>query len=154
MIAGPKVHVRIEAEESTLCHATLSLAATFSYEIFGADPSLKEFLIRCFHNYLKSQNTDLGKWFPSYLSPFQKKVLLEMGQIPFGQTMSYRELGEKCGMDSGARAIGGACRRNPLPFLIPCHRIIRTDGSLGGFSPDLEIKRRLLTFEKQPAKPL
>lgn len=150
---NPKVHVRIEAKGNALSRVSLSLADSFSFEIQGANPSLKESLITWLTQYSRAISLPFLKAeLLSTLSPFHQKVLLEMSQIPFGTTLSYRELGERCGMASGARAIGGACSRNPLPLLIPCHRVIRTDGSLGGFSPDLEIKRRLLFFERQKSE--
>lgn len=82
-----------------------------------------------------------------HLSSFLKKVLSEMKKIDFGETKSYQELAKQCGRPAAARAVGGACGRNPFPLFFPCHRIIRANHSLGGFALDLEIKRRLLQFE-------
>ncbi|MBU6384098.1 MAG: methylated-DNA--[protein]-cysteine S-methyltransferase [Verrucomicrobia bacterium] len=79
---------------------------------------------------------------------FQQTVLKAISTVAFGNTISYQELAQRCGKPNGARAIGNACGRNPFPLFVPCHRIIRSDGSLGGFAADLEIKRRLLAFEQ------
>lgn len=145
-VIDPKVHVLIEAKGDVLSRVALSLADSFSYKILGATPALKDSLISWLKQYRSSSPIPLS--FPlEKQTPFQKKVLLEMNKIPFGKTISYQSLGEKCEMASSGRAIGGACKRNPFPLLIPCHRVIRSDGSLGGFALDLEIKRRLLFFE-------
>jgi len=78
---------------------------------------------------------------------FQKKVFNAMQQIPVGQTWSYQELATLVGTPNGSRAIGNACGANPLPLIIPCHRIIRSDGKLGGFSGGLDVKIALLKQE-------
>ncbi len=67
--------------------------------------------------------------------------------IPFGQRLTYLDLAKSIGKAGAARAAGSACGRNPMPLLIPCHRVIRAGGSLGGFSMGVEIKKRLLAFE-------
>lgn len=78
---------------------------------------------------------------------FQKAILEALQKIPFGKTISYQKLGEMAGFTKHARAVGRAVHYNPCPLLIPCHRVIQSNGALGGFALDLEIKRRLLDFE-------
>jgi methylated-DNA-[protein]-cysteine S-methyltransferase len=78
---------------------------------------------------------------------FQKKVWKAMQKIPFGQTRSYGWLAKQVGGKNKARAVGGACGSNPLPILIPCHRVIREDGGLGGYGGGLNLKRKLLKIE-------
>lgn len=80
-------------------------------------------------------------------TPFQRKVWNAMRKIPYGETRSYKWLAQKAGSPQKARAAGQACGSNPLPILIPCHRVIKTDGSLGGFGGGLHIKKRLLRIE-------
>ncbi|MBA4391512.1 MAG: methylated-DNA--[protein]-cysteine S-methyltransferase [Syntrophus sp. (in: bacteria)] len=80
-------------------------------------------------------------------SPFTQKVLLELRKIPYGQLRSYLSIGKQLGYAMAARAVGQAVKRNPIPIIIPCHRVIREDGSLGGFSLGIEIKKRLLVLE-------
>ena len=82
-------------------------------------------------------------------TPFQTKVWNAMRKIPYGETRSYKWLAQKAGSPQKARAAGQACGSNPLPILIPCHRVIKTDGSLGGFGGGLHIKRRLLRIESK-----
>lgn len=82
-------------------------------------------------------------------TPFQKKVWNEMRKIPYGQTRSYKWLAKKAGGPRKARAVGQACGSNPLSILIPCHRVVREDGELGGFAGGLHIKRKLLKLESE-----
>ena len=78
---------------------------------------------------------------------FEKRVWKTLLTIPYGETRSYQWLANKVGLRKGARAVGQALKRNPLPIIIPCHRIIHEDGSLGGYSSGVDIKRRLLDLE-------
>ena len=80
---------------------------------------------------------------------FQKKVWKELLKIPFGQTVSYRELARRIGHPKAFRAVGSAVGKNPLPITIPCHRVIRSDGKIGGYSGGVRKKRRLLAREQK-----
>jgi len=80
-------------------------------------------------------------------TPFTQTVLKQAFKIPFGQALSYGELAEKINNPKACRAIGGAMGRNPIPLIIPCHRILASEEKLGGFSAGLKIKKRLLSFE-------
>lgn len=82
-------------------------------------------------------------------SPFDMKVWETLQKIPLGETRSYQEIAQQVGNPRGCRAIGGANRRNPIPLLIPCHRVIRKNGGLGGFSSGTVIKEWLLRFEQK-----
>ena len=89
-------------------------------------------------------------------TPFQERVWKVLGQIPYGQTMSYGQVAEAVGCPRGARAVGMACNRNPILLLIPCHRVVGRDGKLVGFGAGLEIKELLLRLERggdTPDKP-
>ncbi len=78
---------------------------------------------------------------------FEQKVWLALREIPYGETRTYKWLAEKIGKPGAFRAVGQALSRNPLPIVLPCHRIIESDGSLGGYSGGTDIKRRLLDME-------
>jgi methylated-DNA-[protein]-cysteine S-methyltransferase len=78
---------------------------------------------------------------------FQKRVWRAMDKIPAGQTRSYGWLARQVGGESKARAAGTACGANPIPIILPCHRVIREDGSLGGYGGGLSLKRKLLKTE-------
>jgi len=81
-------------------------------------------------------------------TPFQKSVWETMRQIPFGETRSYKWLANEIHRPDALRAVGQAVGANPIPIVIPCHRIIHENGSLGGFQAGLEWKIRLLTLER------
>jgi len=78
---------------------------------------------------------------------FQKRVWEAMLRMPFGQTRSYGWLAQQVGGKNKARAVGTACGANPIPIIVPCHRVIREDGSLGGYGGGLGMKRKLLEIE-------
>ena len=80
-------------------------------------------------------------------TPFQREVWLALRQIPYGQVRSYRELAVTIGRPRAVRAVGAANGRNPLPVVVPCHRVIGSDGSLTGFAGGLALKRSLLELE-------
>lgn len=82
---------------------------------------------------------------PASGTEFQRRVWTELASIPYGETRSYGELARALG--SVARAVGGANGANPIPIVVPCHRVIQADGSLGGFGGGVEVKQALLELE-------
>lgn len=84
----------------------------------------------------------------SNLSQFTKRVLEYTQKIPYGKTVSYSQLATMLGKPKAARAVGQALRRNPVPIIVPCHRVIRSNGELGGFVWGVETKKFLLDLEK------
>jgi len=80
---------------------------------------------------------------------FQQRVWSAIARIPWGETRSYAWLAAAAGRPRAVRAAANACGKNPIPILIPCHRVIASDGGIGGFSGGLALKRRLLAIEKQ-----
>jgi methylated-DNA-[protein]-cysteine S-methyltransferase len=78
---------------------------------------------------------------------FDRQVWLALKEVPYGETRTYKWLAEKVGKPAACRAVGQALSRNPIPILLPCHRIIESDGSIGGYSAGVDIKRRLLEIE-------
>jgi methylated-DNA-[protein]-cysteine S-methyltransferase len=80
-------------------------------------------------------------------SEFQRRVLLAEHKIPRGWVSTYGRIADSLGLPRGARAVGSALARNPFPFIIPCHRAIRSDGQLGGYRGGFEMKRALLKLE-------
>jgi len=79
--------------------------------------------------------------------PFYKKALKEVKKVPFGSTATYAEIAKRAGNAKAVRAAGSANANNPLPIIIPCHRIINTNGSLGGYGGNLQRKAYLLELE-------
>ena len=80
---------------------------------------------------------------------FQCAVWTACSRIPWGQTRSYKWIATHIGQPAAVRAVGNALSSNPLPIVVPCHRVIRSDGSLGGFRYRTDLKRRLLELEKR-----
>ncbi len=87
---------------------------------------------------------------PGPISPFQRRVLQACRRVAWGQTVTYAELASLAGFPGAARAVGNCMAKNPLPILIPCHRVIRSDGHLGGYSAPhgMALKQRLLELER------
>jgi methylated-DNA-[protein]-cysteine S-methyltransferase len=80
-------------------------------------------------------------------TPFQRRVWQAARLIPYGETRSYRQLAVGIGQPGAARAVGQALARNPLAIIVPCHRVLKADGGLGGFGGGPEMKRFLLSLE-------
>ncbi|MBC8414260.1 MAG: methylated-DNA--[protein]-cysteine S-methyltransferase [Nitrospira sp.] len=78
---------------------------------------------------------------------FQKNVWNALQLIPYGETRSYKWLAAEIGRPGAVRAVGGALSKNPLPIVLPCHRVIKSDSSLGGFACGIGIKKSLLDME-------
>lgn len=137
---GPNIAVLVVMEDG--CIKSSSLAIASSFECIGADAAVMD--------WLEAYSEGRASPFPLFQgSPFQKKALQAISSIAFGKVITYQELANMCGCPNGARAAGNACGKNPFPLFVPCHRVIRSDGSLGGFAGDIEIKKRLLDFEKR-----
>jgi methylated-DNA-[protein]-cysteine S-methyltransferase len=106
-------------------------------------------ICRQIQEFLKGNNVDFSL---TYLdinncSEFQQKVLLENRRIPRGMVSSYGKLADKILVPKGARAVGSALAGNSFPIIIPCHRVIRSSGELGGFGGGLKMKKILLEME-------
>jgi len=112
---------------------------------YPSDLSLQKMIDKFF------SSSELKK-FPKYYlqgSPFQLSVWRALTQIPKGQTESYSSLANKIGVPGAARAVGTACKLNPIPLLIPCHRVIKQDGSIGEFALGKANKEYLLKMESK-----
>lgn len=98
---------------------------------------------------LAGEPVDFSDWPRDWTSatPFQRRVWRATCQIPRGQTRTYWWVAVRAGDPRAVRAVGQALGANPLPLVVPCHRVVRTDGTLGGFTGGLEMKRRLLELE-------
>jgi methylated-DNA-[protein]-cysteine S-methyltransferase len=99
-------------------------------------------------NYLSGKRKSLNFPVIHLNTPFHKRVLEAEKNIPYGQTRSYGEVAKMVGSSNASRAVGSANANNPLPLYFPCHRIINSNGTLGGFGGGLKIKEFLLDLEK------
>ena len=84
---------------------------------------------------------------PDSGTSFQRRVWEELARIPYGKTRSYVDIARRVNCPRGSRAVGLANENNPIPILIPCHRVIKADGKLGGYNSGIEIKKSLLELE-------
>ncbi|MBA3475504.1 MAG: methylated-DNA--[protein]-cysteine S-methyltransferase, partial [Actinobacteria bacterium] len=80
-------------------------------------------------------------------APFARNVLAELARVPFGQTTTYGTLAATVGAPRAARAVGTVMNRNPIPIVLPCHRVVGANGSLTGYGGGLDVKERLLRLE-------
>ncbi len=85
-------------------------------------------------------------------TPFQQKVWAELCNIPYGQTRTYEDIAKKIGKPTAIRAVAHAIGKNSLPVVVPCHRVIRKDGSLGGYRWGIAKKKKLLALEAKQRK--
>ena len=83
------------------------------------------------------------------LTDFQLKVFEVTRKIPFGEVRSYSWVAEQIGSPKAVRAVGSALRKNPYPFIIPCHRVVKSNGETGQYSQGQEIKKQLIELEKR-----
>ena len=81
-------------------------------------------------------------------TPFQQRVWQALLQIPYGETRSYGEIALEAGVPNGARAVGGACNRNPIWIAVPCHRVVGAGGALTGYAYGTGMKKKLLAIEE------
>ena len=113
-----------------------------------AESDLAQLAVQQIAEYLAGERREFSvpvDW--SGATSFSRLVLEECRRIPYGETLSYGELAAAAGRPRAARAVGQALGRNPVPLLVPCHRVRTGDGGLGGFGLGLEAKRRLLALE-------
>lgn len=81
---------------------------------------------------------------------FLLRARQRIAAIPYGETRTYTDLARGAGNERAVRAAGSACSRNPIPLVVPCHRVLRSDGSLGGYAGGLAMKEKLLDLERNP----
>ena len=97
--------------------------------------------------YFNGQRQSFNMLVDLNLPPFYHKILMEVSKIPFGTTVSYRDVAVLAGNPKAVRAAGTANAKNPVPIFIPCHRVLSSDGTLGGYGGGLDLKKRLLLHE-------
>lgn len=133
----------------------LGFSKTFPSRLLSIDtkPVLKETPV------LTQANLELQKYFAHTLrqftvpirligTDFQKEVWKALAAIPYGTLVSYGEIAKKINRPKAARAVGGACNRNPILLIVPCHRVIGATGALTGFAGGLDTKEKLISLEK------
>lgn len=155
---GPSLNVQFFVDERGITQIKLANSVRengIAWEIIGSEgsPLLGGLIEKWLESYSKKRQPDV--FLPVVLDglpPYTTRVLSILYDIPFGISLSYKELAEITGNPQGARAVGNACSKNPCPLVIPCHRVLAAAGALGGFNGGLEIKKTLLSFENIASK--
>jgi methylated-DNA-[protein]-cysteine S-methyltransferase len=123
---------------------------------FGMTTGAKSRLARQLVCYFAGERVEMSAplQFPP-ASPFRRRVWEVTAAVPYGAVLTYGEVAARAGRPKAARAVGQALARNPLPLVVPCHRVVAADGGLGGFSGEggVRVKRRLLELEGGGARP-
>ena len=121
------------------------------YESFAQDSAHTAQLRKQISEYYSGERREFTVTLAASGTPWQKKVWEALRSIPFGETRSYSQVADMIGRPGAARAVGGANGCNRVPLVVPCHRVISADGSLGGFSGGLHLKEKLLEHERETA---
>jgi methylated-DNA-[protein]-cysteine S-methyltransferase len=114
-----------------------------------ADPDRFAEVIRQLTAYFSGELREFDLELAPEGTPFQLRVWRQLASIPYGTTVSYGEIARRIGSAKAVRAVGAANGRNPLPIVVPCHRVIGGDGSLTGYGGGLSVKEELLALERK-----
>ncbi len=112
------------------------------------DPRIGIAVLNEFDNYFSGLLKEFSLPMEPEGTEFQKSVWHKLMEIPYGETRTYSEIASEIGKPGSARAVGSACNRNPIPVIIPCHRVVGSKGKLTGYAGGLEMKKKLLEIEK------
>jgi methylated-DNA-[protein]-cysteine S-methyltransferase len=114
-------------------------------DVDDVPPVLKETATQ-FEEYFAGERAEFDVPMELDGTPFQREVWTELTRIPYGETISYGELARRVGRPNGPRAVGQANGRNPIPIIVPCHRVLASNG-IGGYGGGIKVKRALLAVE-------
>lgn len=162
IVASPLGRLLVAMTERGVCaikmgtddtHLREALRADFSEATLHDDATGLAAAVEAILAYLNGEEPHMALPLDVRVTAFQQRVLEELQRIPYGETRSYGEVARAIGKPNASQAVGQACGRNPVPLLIPCHRVISSDGTLGGFSAGLDRKRQLLSLEGHPVTP-
>jgi methylated-DNA-[protein]-cysteine S-methyltransferase len=147
LAATPLGLVRVAYQREGHDAVLQALASKISPRILAAPRRLDD-AARQVEEYFAGRRTDFAIALDLRLSAgFRRTVLDHLAAISYGHTESYAEVAAATGHPRAVRAVGSACATNPLPVVVPCHRVVRSDGSLGGYLGGLQVKRTLLELE-------
>jgi methylated-DNA-[protein]-cysteine S-methyltransferase len=148
--SAPPIH--IARSESGVCRVSLGLdAAGFAKQLGDGEEAPRDALlveaIAQLRKYFSRKLRDFDIPLDLEGTDFQMRVWRALLTIPYGETWSYAQLANRLGVPKAFRAVGSANGRNPIPIIVPCHRVIQTGGGLGGYGGGLHLKRMLLEIE-------
>ena len=153
---SPIGKIHLAATEKGLCEVGISerekrfvksLQKTYKIKPVKDDAAFKE-LVKLLKRYFNGERIKIDIPFDFQGTDFEKKVWKALLKIPYGKTKTYGEIAREIGLPNGARAVGNACGKNPIPIIIPCHRVVASNGGLGGYTGGIGIKKKLLKIEK------
>jgi methylated-DNA-[protein]-cysteine S-methyltransferase len=143
----PKGLVRVGLPNQDADELLVDLATRVSPRLLEAPPALDE-VRRELDLYFEGRLTEFDLPLDWQLSrDFRRRVLRAIARIPYGQTRSYTQMATSAGNERAVRAAGTACGSNPIPVVVPCHRVLRSGGALGGYGGGLPMKESLLRLE-------
>lgn len=137
--------LKIEYEEDIL----ISLKKTDETSDSGEKTEFTDLVYKEIMEYLNGKRKSFDIKYEINGTEFQKKVWKELTNIPYGETRSYKEIAVAVGNPKASRAVGMANNKNPIAIIVPCHRVIGSDGKLVGYAGGLDMKKALLTLEKK-----
>ncbi len=137
--------IELQATGTHLCSARWVPDKLQNNEL--SSPVLKEAILQL-EQYFRGERTAFDLPLQPQGTPFQQRVWQELLKIPYGQTISYKELACRVGDPNASRAVGSANGKNEIFIIIPCHRVVQSGGKLGGYAYGLEMKLFLLQMEK------
>jgi len=145
---GPLLLVSRSAALTQICFAATGQPDPPHPEWQRSEQPLRE-VIRQLHAYFLGKLESFDVELAPEGTPFQQRVWKELLKIPYGETISYGELSRRIGNPNASRAVGLANGSNPIPIIIPCHRVIGSNGKLTGYGGGLPLKEKLLALEKR-----
>lgn len=166
IISTPKGDCTLLATDKGICFCSMpghptDIAKTWAQKVFGRDEILDGFNFPILkiakqelEDYNDSKVIQFTGPFDFHGAPFQNKVWDALTKIPYGKTKTYGQIASELGNPHSARAVGTACRANPIAILVPCHRVIGNTGRLTGYAGGIETKQWLLELEKSSSQQL
>lgn len=142
-LSSPVGPISIEERDGVLLKVEFGLRS----DSLGPIPDRLSLLRNWFHVYFSGQDPMYLPLYGLECSPFSRKVYDILLSVPYGEVVSYLDIARAISPRMSAQAVGTALRRNPLPLIIPCHRVIASDSTLGGYVAGPSVKRRLLEME-------
>ena len=143
VVASPIGNIKIEDNGSAIVKVELTDECVSAFDASSVQLSCADQL----DEYFRGERTKFELPIELIGSEFQKNVWNALLDIPYGDTMTYKDIAEITGNPQAARAVGGACNKNPIIIVVPCHRVIGAKGDLLGFACGVDVKNKLLRLE-------
>lgn len=140
---------KIKIEENGVAITKIEFMGQDIQEELGNETELLKETIRQLEEYFRGVRKDFDLPLEPNGTEFQRRVWKSLIEIPYGETRSYSEIAKAVGNEKACRAVGMANNKNPIPIIIPCHRVIGANGKLVGYAGGLDVKEKLLKLEKK-----